>query len=40
MATLTRRPSSDRKDCWHVFYGDVCVGAIGRRAGVPNDVDQ
>jgi hypothetical protein len=30
----------DRQDCWRVFYGDVCVGTIGPRAGVPNGVDQ
>jgi hypothetical protein len=40
MPALTRRPSRDRHDCWRVFYGNVCVGTIGRRAGVPNDVDQ
>jgi hypothetical protein len=27
-------------DCWHVFYGDVHVGTIAARAGVPVDVDQ
>jgi hypothetical protein len=30
----------DRQDCWRVFYGDVCVGTIARRAGVPTHVDQ
>jgi hypothetical protein len=40
MPALTRRPSCDRQDCWRIFYGDICVGTIGRRAGVPNDVDQ
>lgn len=40
MTALTRRRSRDRQDCWRVFYGDVCVGTAGRRAGVPNDVDQ
>jgi hypothetical protein len=40
MPMLTRRRCRDRQDCWRVFYGDVCVGTIGRRAGVPIDVDQ
>ena len=39
MPTLTRRRSPDRQDCWRVFYGDVCVGTIARRAGVRNDVE-
>jgi hypothetical protein len=37
---LTRRRSSKRSDCWHVFYGDVHVGTIAARAGVPVYVDQ
>ena len=40
MSALTRRRDPDRRDCWRVFYGDVCIGTIARRAGVPNDVDQ
>ena len=40
MPALTRRPDRYRQDCWRVFYGDVCVGTIGRRTGVPNGVDQ
>jgi hypothetical protein len=40
MPALTRRRSFDQPDCWHVFYGDVQVGSITRRAGVPVDVDQ
>jgi hypothetical protein len=40
MPALTRRRDPDRQNCWRVFYGDVCVGTIGRRAGVPIDVDQ
>jgi hypothetical protein len=40
MPALTRRPDRDRQDCWRVFYGEVCVGTIGRRAGVSNGVDQ
>jgi hypothetical protein len=40
MPKLTRRRFSERVDCWHVFYGDVCVGTIARRTGCPVDVDQ
>ena len=27
-------------ECWHVYYGDVHVGTIGIRSGVPVDRDQ
>jgi hypothetical protein len=40
MPALTRRRSTERQDCWHVYYGDVHVGTIAIRAGVPVDVDQ
>jgi hypothetical protein len=40
MPDLTRRRYKERRDCWHVYYGDVCVGTIARRAGCPVDVDQ
>jgi integrase len=40
MPALTRRRSPDRPDCWKVYYGDVRVGTIAVRAGVPVDVDQ
>ena len=40
MPTLTRRRYPERHDCWHVYYGDVHVGTIAIRAGVPVDVDQ
>ena len=41
MTYLTRRRDSDgRSECWHIYYGDARVGTIGKRAGVPNDVDQ
>jgi hypothetical protein len=41
MTNLTRRPSNDDRDeSWHVYYGDVCIGWIGKRAGVPSDGDQ
>jgi hypothetical protein len=33
---LSRRRSRDsRQDVWHVFYGDMHVGTVGERAGVP-----
>jgi hypothetical protein len=28
-----------RAECWHVYYGDVRVGAIGIRTGSPNNTD-
>jgi hypothetical protein len=40
MPALTRRRYPKRHECWHVYYGDVHVGTIARRAGAPVDVDQ
>jgi hypothetical protein len=41
MTTLTRRREPDvHQETWHVYYGDVRIGTIAVRAGVPNDVDQ
>jgi hypothetical protein len=41
MPALTRRRSdSPHHVIWHIYYGDVRVGSIGERAGVPVDVDQ
>jgi hypothetical protein len=41
MSELTRRRSTDaQQECWHVYYGDVRVGRISERSGVPHDVDQ
>ena len=41
MPTLTRRLEPDRhQETWHIYYGDVPVGTIGQRAGVPHNVDQ
>lgn len=41
MPTLTRRRQHDRhQECWQIYFGDVCVGTIGERAGVPVEVDQ
>jgi hypothetical protein len=35
MPELTRRRYRERQDCWHVYYGDVHVGTIARRVGIP-----
>src|SRR5690349_22956967 len=41
MPALTRRRDKDRhQESWQVYYGDVQVGWIGERAGVPKDVAQ
>jgi hypothetical protein len=40
MPFLTRRRFPERQNCWHVYYGDVHVGTIAQRSGVPVDVDQ
>jgi len=40
MPQLTRRRFPERPDCWHVYYGDVRVGEIAVRPGVPVHVDQ
>jgi hypothetical protein len=37
MPALTLRRSPDRNDCWHVYYGDVRVGSIAKRIGIPRD---
>jgi hypothetical protein len=36
MPALTRRRYPEREDCWHAYYGDVHVGAIAIRTGVPH----
>ncbi|WP_038950361.1 hypothetical protein [Bradyrhizobium genomosp. III] len=38
MTTLTRR--SDNHNGWHVYFGDVRIGQIGKRSGVPTHADQ
>ncbi|MHC4051392.1 hypothetical protein [Bradyrhizobium sp. 25ACV] len=38
MTALTRRP--DDEQGWHVYFGDVRIGQIGKRSGVPNHADQ
>jgi hypothetical protein len=41
MPALTRRRSRDtEKETWLIHYGDVHVGTISERAGVPSDADQ
>ena len=40
MPALTRRRSKDaHAESWQIFYGDLQVGTIGIRAGVPVGVD-
>jgi hypothetical protein len=39
-ALSRRREPEGHHEVWHVYYGDVRVGTIGIRAGVPVDVDQ
>jgi hypothetical protein len=40
MPELTRRRSPEaREECWHVYYGDVRVGTIAIRSGIPHDED-
>jgi hypothetical protein len=38
MPELTRRRSPDAgEECWQIFYGDVRVGTIAKRVGIPRD---
>jgi hypothetical protein len=30
---------TERPDCWHVYYGDVHLGTIAKRSGIPFDQD-
>jgi hypothetical protein len=40
MPALTRRRSTDApEECWHIYYGDVQVGTIAIRIGIPHDED-
>jgi hypothetical protein len=39
MPALTCRRYSERRDCWHIYYGDVHVGTIAKRTGAPHDED-
>jgi hypothetical protein len=41
MTELTRRRDTSRNDeTWLIFLEEVHIGTIGRRAGVPTDVEQ
>lgn len=41
MTALTRRRSdNEHQETWQIYFGDVCVGSIGLRAGVPTSADQ
>jgi hypothetical protein len=40
MPELTRRRYPERPGCWHVYYGDVRVGTIAVRVGIPHDEDR
>jgi hypothetical protein len=41
MSALTRRRQKDRhQESWQIYYGDVCVGWIGERAGVPKNFER
>jgi hypothetical protein len=35
MIELIRRRDPHRPDRWKIYFGDVCIGDIGPRAGVP-----
>jgi hypothetical protein len=40
MPALTRRRNSEAPyECWHVYCGDVHVGTIAIRSGIPHDED-
>jgi hypothetical protein len=40
MPELTRRRDLEAADeCWHVYYGDVRVGTIAKRIGIPLSED-
>ncbi|WP_271581675.1 MULTISPECIES: hypothetical protein [Bradyrhizobium] len=40
--SLTRRCSKDdlRRETWLIYFGNVLIGSISRRAGVPNSSPQ
>jgi hypothetical protein len=41
MPQLTRRPDNDpHREGWFVYFGDVRIGHIGRRTGVPTHAPQ
>jgi hypothetical protein len=38
-ALTRRRDTQSREESWKVYYRDIHVGTIGKRSGIPNDVD-
>jgi hypothetical protein len=41
MRALTRRRDPDAsREAWLIHFGDIHIGSIGMRAGVPNNVDE
>ncbi|MGB6396098.1 MAG: hypothetical protein WBF73_10460 [Bradyrhizobium sp.] len=35
---LTRRRDQDRRDeCWLIYFGDIYVGTLAIRSGIPHD---
>jgi hypothetical protein len=38
--TLTRHHMNNDPETWAIMFGDVRVGTIGRRSGIPGHVDQ
>jgi hypothetical protein len=40
MPVLTRRRDQDRRDeCWLIYFGDVHIGTIAIRSGIPRDTN-
>jgi hypothetical protein len=40
MPALTRRRNLEvPEECWHIYFGDVHVGTIAIRSGIPPDED-
>ncbi len=40
MPALTRRRDPEAlQESWRIFYGDVCIGSIAIRSGIPVDKD-
>ncbi|WP_229163405.1 hypothetical protein, partial [Bradyrhizobium brasilense] len=40
MTALTRRRDRERQEYWHIFYGDIHVGMIAERSGIPASADR
>lgn len=39
MPALTRRRDNETAETWHIYYGDIQIGTIGLRSGVPKHMD-